>query len=306
MCYILFVKILKYLLIVFLLFSGCSSVSFQKIDERQIPQKVDFKADEYTFLYPEKGKVSLVKGEGSIDFSAYGNYSCSVIDFGDVEQIKSDLLKATEASSVEISKLDNEDTFFESWYLDSDLVFYSKFLSEDGFGFWAFDDFNSVVSCMPFVDEVFDSLSSDLEYVNEDFGFSVKIPKNFKVEYLENGILLKRWIEPSPVEDTGKDEESYKLEIVVWPIGHPDTEEELSTYIGQKYPGYSIDAEDFVGFSGFFVDESAKNLDAIRHFFAMNRAKDVIYEIYMTVPGQNYDENKEFFDDFIKSNFKIF
>ncbi len=300
------------LVLISLFFVACSGEATQ-LDTKKVSYKVMLGAKTYQFFYPEKGLAVANGNEGNIDLSAY-NLDCLGVDFGDVSTFKSEISVRSDMKEVKIANSSDGDMIFESWFVNDELVFYSKYLVEKSFGFFAFDNGKDVSACIAIVDEVAASFSSDLAYVNDEYGFRVKIPPDLKVEYLENGVLLKKWVEPKAPQPVADDVEvnvldlnpvGYKVEIIVWPVLNPNPDEDLAIFIGKKYPGYTIEAKDYAAFSGYFVDESSKTLDAVRHFFAMSKDREIIYEAFMTLPSQNYDENKKFFDEFVERNLKI-
>lgn len=306
-------KLRMSLVLISLFLVACGSMEPLQLDAKKASYQVILDTKIYQFFYPEKGLVTARENEGNIDLSAY-NLDCPGVDFGNADNYKQQILDRTDMQGSKIANSGSGDKLFESWFVNDKLVFYSKYLAGNGFGFFAFDDGKEVTACMSVIDELSDSFSSDLAYVNDEYGFSVKIPPNLKVEYLENGVLLKKWIDPKAPEPVADDEEvnvldlnpvGYKVEIIVWPIANPNPNEDLALFIGKKYPGYSIEAKDYAAFSGYFVDESSKTLDAVRHFFTMSSNKDVIYEAFMTLPSMHYDENKKFFDEFVEQNLKV-
>lgn len=151
-------------------------------------------------------------------------------------------------------------------------------------------------------------------YLNEEFGFSLELPKDFKIVYLPHntGVLLKQWVvhfqppkkNPKPGEPRGPIEDSYRVEIVVFAFENLEKFDDLNAYIIQKYSDYSFEFKEFENVSGFYVDESLDEA-AKRHFFTMSENGKIFYEAYLKVPSLFYESHKGEFEDVVKS-LKIF
>lgn len=163
---------------------------------------------------------------------------------------------------------------------DNEFVSYVGIVNE-GRGFWTDGE-----DCVDLVNQLTESFSSNLGYVNKKYGFTVNLPADFKVEYLGDGegVLLKKWVEREGLA-------GYKVEIVFLPFEDLSGAEDVADYVGKKYPGFSFD---FLG-DGIFVDEGGTGGEAVRHYFLMKGS--TIYEAYMKVPSIHYGAHKQFFDE---------
>lgn len=151
-------------------------------------------------------------------------------------------------------------------------------------------------------------------YLNDEFGFSLELPKDFKVVYLPDnkGILLKKWIvhfqppkkNPKPGESRGPIEDSYRVEIVVFAFENLEKIEDLNAYVIKKYADYSFEFKEFENVSGFYVDESLGKT-AMKHFFVISENGELFYEAYLKVPSVFYGSHKKEFEEIVKS-IKIF
>lgn len=292
-------KIFVSLFLSLFLFIGCGNiVNPNDAASKKLQQQIEVGDKLYQFLYPENATVTNVNGEGEMSFSSS---TCLLISYGNVENFKKRVSSVKDLENVEIKKDEDGEHVFESWFLDKALVFYAKSLKENDFGFIAFNDLKAQEDCVVILDDLFESLSSELAYINEKFAYKVEMPVDFKVDYLENGLILKSWIEPKD----GEDFEPHKIEIVVWPIENFDKDQDLATFVAEKYSGFSLEGKDFSGFSGYFVDESSPTMEAKRHFFTMSEDKTIIYEAYLQVKSKYYPRHKDFFDKFVENNIKL-
>lgn len=136
-------------------------------------------------------------------------------------------------------------------------------------------------------------------YVNYKFKFKVGILPNFaKVEYLPDdmGMFMRHDASAEVYEKQAKRMDYYTVEIGVTAFENILGESDLSRYVLDKYPGFSME---FFG-SGIFIDERDGD-QAIRHYFLMNSDKSYIYEAYLKVPAFHYALHKSGFDDFVKT-----
>lgn len=144
---------------------------------------------------------------------------------------------------------------------------------------------------------------------NADIGekspsFKVLPLEGYKVEYLPSGdgIYMKKWVDDVMCEDEdGKEYKcGYRVEIAVLTFENAMKWKNISEYVNEKYPGYTLEFVDFGGLSGVYVDETVGGKDAIRHFFVINKSGDLIYDAYLKVPSIYYGRHKDGFDEFTK------
>ena len=140
------------------------------------------------------------------------------------------------------------------------------------------------------------------DYVNDNYGFAINFPKDYKVRYLENGVLFRKDVPADPEYDSLEPLgalASYTVEIAFLPFENVTEYKNLNDYISFKYSGYSIEGATFDNVSGYFVDEGIGE-NAVRHFFTVKEGSDVIYEAYLKLPSFQYAKHVGGFEELIK------
>lgn len=252
--------------------------------ENQTFHKFSIEGKDHYFYYPSSAEVA---GEKIRFFDDSG---CMSLSFGDFEKNR-ELMMVDEVEDLRLENAESGDANFESWYLDGDLVLYAKSFQNKKFGVWAFADFKDVLACASSVDNVFASVTDKLAYVNDKYSFSMNLPDDFRVQYLENGVILKKTILAG--------EDSYDVEIVVMPFENLSEYTALTDYIAFKYADYNVIPVSYANGEGYYVDEGLGH-DAVRHFFTANEGATIIYEIYLKVPSVRFATHLEGFEAIIK------
>lgn len=136
-------------------------------------------------------------------------------------------------------------------------------------------------------------------YVNYKFKFKVQLLPTFQdIEYLPDdmGMFMRHDASAEVYEKQAKRMDYYSVEIGITALENFLEESDLSNYVLDKYPGYSME---FFG-SGLFIDERDGE-QAVRHYFLMSSDKKYIHEAYLKVPAFHYTLHKGGFDDFVKT-----
>ncbi|OGJ43637.1 hypothetical protein A3I58_02990 [Candidatus Peregrinibacteria bacterium RIFCSPLOWO2_02_FULL_39_10] len=270
---------------------SCSNVRDDFMGEKMEFYKVAVGGNDYYFRYPSSAQINF----GSVGKISYKD---CVVSFGPVTDEDMQFVPTDTMLDHESKKSGGK--VYDAWFDDDKIIIYSATIDEFDYGFWAYNGEEISSFCVRFVDFISDSFGDELVYVNDEFLYSVNLPEDFNVEYLDDGVVLKKWVEVEfdPKMHDKKDfQAGYKVEIVVLPIQDFDKALDLAGYIGKKYPGFTMETAVVNGRTGFFVDES-NGSEAIRHFFIMNEKIGIIYEAYMKVPTRNYSDYKLFFDKF--------
>ena len=169
---------------------------------------------------------------------------------------------------------------YSAWFNGDSPVLYAGLITDPGYGFWIYDVKGIKKSCVELIDSLTSSFTDKLSYINGRFDFALKLPDDFKVDYLddEQGLVLKKWVEP-PVSENLKDPDfPHKIEISFVPFENFNDYNDIGEFISKEYSGYTIEMADYPGFSGIYVDESlGTGVEAIRHFFKMGDDGDIIY-----------------------------
>lgn len=149
--------------------------------------------------------------------------------------------------------------------------------------------------------EVLSPVVVPFDYINKQFSFALNIPEGFSSKILPDdaGILLEKTF-PWVIEHSKDDPKDYKVEIVILPFENIEKFADISEFVASKYEGFSVEFADYISLSGVYVDEGVAKNNAIRHFFSLAKNRDFIYEVYIKFPPIYYNDNKQFFTDFIQ------
>jgi hypothetical protein len=284
------VKKFLYILSLFI-FTSCISgggnyVSFDKCEFYEI-SKEDSEIT-YYISYPQAGSI-----EGDEDVLTMDYENCSV-EFGE------GLDYQPEANdSLEVKEHEKNEVLYEAWYEDDLLVRYGGDLVNYEYNFWLTGFDYGVSDCILILETMAESFTDTPFYHNKDYGFRIDILPEYKMEYLpsDEGVLMKKWVVGTCEDEWGDEFEcGHKVEIYAFGTDNVMEYQNLAEFLGNKYSGYSAE---FVG-GGVFIDEGAGE-DGIRHYFIMGDGSDVIYEAYLKTPSQYHSENKEEFDELMKS-----
>jgi hypothetical protein len=278
-----------------LILTACSGSAGQVTWSKTSFYQVVIGGADFYFLHPEEASLNEISDGVKIFYDGCKVFAGDYSDlFGSKQLIDENKIK--------------EDLEYTAWYREDVLVAYDIRVISKNYLFRVGDGSESIVNCTQLVDAIGESFTSELGYINEKYDFSLVLPSDFDVEYFadDTGLVLRKWVK---VELTAEDieegkEPQYKVEIVVMPTENSEGYDDISSFIGSEYPGFSIEFKDAGEFSGFFVDEGSGG-DAIRHFFALSDDKSVIHELYLKLPSPNYNEHKASFDELI-NQMKIF
>ncbi|MBI4231715.1 hypothetical protein HY605_00665 [Candidatus Peregrinibacteria bacterium] len=267
-----------FLLFTFSACSGTSSVEPAKVEFK----KVELDGKEFFFRYPSESIVS----EDSIFVAA-----CKVKYGRDLEELD---------ASLELNKRENEGKEYTAAYKNELLVAYKVWLPAFSYGFEVMDQESGAQGCIDIVDGMADSFSDKLGYVNDKFAFSLDLPSDYEVSYLNDGISMTKLVAASEEfdpEDPEAQLDAYKVEMVVFPFEDLEDFADLSSFIEVKYPGFSIEFVTFDKVAGYYVDEGL-GVDSVRHFFAMKG--DTIYEAYIKLPSYHFPKHQQEFENLLK------
>lgn len=270
-------------------FIACNSaqpVVFQ--NEKTEFHEVQIAEKKYNFSYPSSAIVDSLANQIS--------YASCKVNFGLLENL--DQFKADEINEKE------EDGKIHKAFLKQDLlVGYLVLFSKENYVFWTWYEAGLNSDCQNFVEKLADSFSDELNYISEEFAFSVQLNPDYKIEYLGNGVMMQRWIELSEeeiikhkIQDVG----GYKVEIFILPSENLSEHKDLGSYIAEKYVGYTIEGAEYPGTEGIYVNEGSQ-YEAVRHFFAMSKDGKILYELYLKVPSAFYSKHQAEFDSIVKT-----
>lgn len=282
------------------MFASCGGGSLVA-QEKQSFNKINLGGKDYYFNYPAAAQIRSVENEGDFYFSSISN--CLGVDFGNLGVMTQKLLQREDLKDVQQNNQVYDDSKYFSWYLGSEMVLYGKTYVDPDFGFWAFDDAKDISACASYVDASFESLTDELNYINDKYRFSLKLPDDYRVQYLENGLVLKKDVGADPeydIDDPMGSLAPYTIEIVFMPFENLTEYQNLNDYISFKYSGYSLEGADYDNVSGYYVDEGSGE-SAVRHFFTMNKDGTMIYEAYLKLPSFRYGRHAEEFEAVVKS-----
>lgn len=276
-----------------LLLTACASQGPAVTWEKTSFYELDLNGESYFFRYPEDASISDAS-DGLRIF--YGD--CKIFAGQDLQDF-SDMTPAEK---------DRGEMKLIAWYKEDLLSAYDAEVTEFNYKFRVGDGSTDVSACIDLVEAVAESFSSQLDYVNEHYAYSLNLPSDFDVQYFEeeDGLVLRKTVQLELTAEEIEDEKEpqYRVEIVVAPFENVDNYYDVNSFVKEKYSGYSVEFAEFDGGSGFYVDEGAGG-DAIRHFFALNRDRSAIFEAYLKLPSSFYNEHKETFDAFV-SEIKFF
>jgi len=284
------VKNFLYILSLFALTSclsgGGNYVSFDKCEFYEI-SKEDSEII-YYISYPQAGSIEEGEDVLTMDYQ-----NCSV-KFGEGLNYEPDV-----NDLIEIKTHEENDVSYQAWYKEDLLIRYGGSLKDYDYKFWLTDFETGVSDCVLVLDTMAESFTDTPFYHNKDYGFKIDILPEYKMEYLpsDEGVLMKKWVEGMCEGEWGdKYECGHKVEIYAFGTDNVMEYQDLAEFLGNKYSGYSAE---FVE-GGVFIDEGVGE-DGIRHYFIMRDGSDVIYEAYLKTPSQYHSENKEEFDELMKS-----
>ncbi len=272
-----------------LILSACSQETETFTKQKYEFYEVHLGDTKYYFKYPSGAAISENNGMGNMTFG-----SCNV-NFKQAENFDG-FANGLEGLKKENHSADGME--YRAWYKDDLLVGYEGGISKLNYNFWSENEEKGVQNCVVLVDDMVESFTDELAYMNDEYGFSVPLPADFKVEYLpeDEGVLVKKWIENKEV----KDFEPYAVEMGVKAVRNLEEFDDLSDFVGANYAGYSFQFEDYKKFSGYYVQET-QMLEAINHFFVLSDDAEIIYDIYLKVTGKHYAAHEKQFKDFVQS-----
>lgn len=275
---------MKKIFVIFLVFtfSACASsgqIALGKVEFK----KIDIDGKEFFFRYPTESIVS----ENSIFYDA-----CEIKYGQKLEPI---------GEEFKLNKHEVDGLEYSAWYRDDLLVAYRGWLPALSYGFEVSDMDNGVEGCIDIVDQIVDSFSDKLGYVNEKYSFALDLPSDYEVEYLNDGLSLNKWVSASEefdAEDPDDQLEAYRVEMVVLPFKNLEGYPDLGAFVEAEYTGFSIEFVSYEKVSGYYVDEGL-GIDAVRHFFAMKG--NIIYEAYIKLPSYHFPLHQQEFENLVKS-----
>lgn len=280
------------------MFSGCvSGGAYVSFDKCEFYELVDEDSEDIFYVsYPQGGEIIEKESASMMNY-----LSCSV-EFGEG-------IRYGEASDfVEKKTHEKNGVFYVATYEDDLLVRYGGMLDNYDYNFWISDSENGVSDCIFVLETMAESFTDTPFYHNKDYGFRVDLLPEYKMEYLPSGegVLMKKWMgENICVDDWDEEYEcGYKVEIYVFGADNIMEYQNLAEFLASKYSGFSAEFVSFGENPGVFVDEGSGE-DGVRHYFMIEDGGSVIYEAYLKTPSQYYSQNKEEFDELMKS-FKIF
>jgi len=143
----------------------------------------------------------------------------------------------------------------------------------------------------------------DFVYESSKYNFGLRaFPQGYKVKYLSDdvGVVFEKYTVP-PKNPNKKDPyENYTVQIYVTASDNVDNYKNLNDFISKKYNGYTFQFADYGSINGFYVDDTVY-IQATVHFFAMNKDKSLIYDVYMKLPSKYYLFEKDAFENMIKN-----
>jgi hypothetical protein len=251
--------------------------------------QLDLNGEEYYFLYPEEASLNEFSDGVKIFYDGCKIFAGSNQELFGYKQF----LPETKT---------RDDLEYTAWYKDNEIVAYDARIISEDYLFRVGDGTASVSSCTALIDSIAGSFTSELGYVNDKYDFSLILPADFDVEYFpdDEGLVLRKWVKVDlSAEDIEEGKASqYKVEIVVMPFENVEGYDDVSSFVGGEYSGYTIEFNTQATFSGFFVEEGAGDY-AVRHFFTLDSDDSFIFEAYLKLPSANYSEHKEVFDELI-------
>lgn len=273
---------------------ACNSSTDSLFADNSEFYKVNLDNNVYYFSYPSGSTLKAAAEGGSLIFE-----NCN-LNFGEVSQ--EDLYLPDDKLKRNIRKEGIRS--YSAWFNGELPVLYAGLVTDVGFGFWIYDVKGIKEQCVDLIDALTKSFTDILDYVNERFGFALKLPEDFKVDYLddEQGLVLKKWVEPPPNENLKDPDFPHKIEMYFIPFENFKGYDDIGEFISKEYAGYTIEMVDYPDFSGAYVDESVgTGVEAIRHFFKVGDDKKIIYEAYLKVPSKYYGEGKVIFENVVKT-----
>lgn len=147
------------------------------------------------------------------------------------------------------------------------------------------------------------AVDPDYVYKSDKYAFALKsFPKDYEVKYLEEsgGIAFKKFVKANPRKNLKNPDIDYTSLIYILPAKNVEEYEDLNDLIVKKYRDYTFRFVDYGTISGFYVDDGIY-VEANPHFFTMNTSGDTIYQVDMKLPSRYYPDQKQAFEEVVKS-----